>query len=208
MNILRSTSKTAGLLALSMLCLAIPDEAGAKAHASTKTVPLTKRERAEHALGRLTFGPRPGNVERVEKIGVERWIDLQLHPERIDDAALEAKLNSLPAMRLSTDELIRRYPPPAIIRQVDAGRIGMPGDPVERAIYANELANFRQRKENKQQTLVAGQTSESGTTQTAAGIDPPQSNFNKTMNVPALPQTPAAQRWSALLDMQPGTVRP
>ena len=102
MNILRSTAKTAGLLALSLACLAIPGEAGAKTHAATKAVPLTKRERAEHALDRLTFGPRTGDVERVEKIGVERWIDQQLHPERIDDGGLEAKLNALPAMRLST----------------------------------------------------------------------------------------------------------
>src|ERR1700689_3807088 len=138
---------TVGLLALSMACLAIPCAVSAKTHAAAKPAPLTKRERAEHALDRLTFGPRPGDVERVEKMGVEHWIDQQLHPERIDDGGLEAKLNALPAMRLSTDELIRRYPPPAVIRQVDAGRIGTPDDPVERSIYANELANFRQRKE-------------------------------------------------------------
>jgi uncharacterized protein (DUF1800 family) len=208
MNILRSTAKTAGLLALSLACLAIPGEAGAKTHAATKAVPLTKRERAEHALDRLTFGPRTGDVERVEKIGVEHWIDQQLHPERIDDGGLEAKLNALPAMRLSTDELIRRYPPPAVIRQVDAGRIGMPGDPVERAIYGNELANFRQRKENKQQTPVAGQTSLASMTQMAPGTSATGSNFNQTMNVSTLLQMPAAQRWSAVLAMQPGMVRP
>ena len=56
-------------------------------------------------------------------MGVERWIDQQLHPETIDDSALEAKLNALPAMRLSTEELIRRFPPPQIIRQMDAGKI-------------------------------------------------------------------------------------
>ena len=208
MNILRSTAKTAGLLALSLACLAIPGKAGAKTHTATKTVPLTKHERAEHALDRLTFGPRPGNVARVEKIGVERWIDQQLHPERIDDAPLEAKLNALPAMRLSTDQLIRRYPPPAVIRQVDAGRIGTPDDPVERSIYANELANFRQRKENKQQTSIASQMGDVGTTQTAPGISATGSNFNQTMNVANLLQMPAAQRWSAVLAMQPGMVRP
>jgi uncharacterized protein (DUF1800 family) len=208
MNILRSTAKTAGWLALSVVCLAIPGEAGAKTHAATKAVPLTKRERAEHALDRLTFGPRPGDVERVEKIGVERWIDQQLHPERIDDAALGAKLNALPAMRLSTDELIRRYPPPALIRQVDAGRIGMPGDPVGRAIYANELANFRQRKENKQQAPVAGQTGKPDTGQMASTVSLADSNFNQTMNVVSLLQMPAVQRWSAVLAMQPGMVRP
>jgi uncharacterized protein (DUF1800 family) len=207
MNILRSTAKTAGLLALSLVCLAIPGEAGAKTHAVTKTVPLTKRERAEHALDRLTFGPRPGDVERVEKMGVERWIEQQLHPERIDDAALEAKLDALPAMRLSTDELIRRYPPPAVIRQVDAGRIGMPSDPVERAIYANELANLRQRKDEKQ-TLAAGQTGGTVTGQMAPAKMVAGSNLNQPMNSLALLQMSAAQRWSAVLAMQPGTVRP
>ncbi len=64
------------------------------------------------ALDRLSFGPRPGEVEQVEAMGVERWIDRQLHPEKIDDAALEARLDALPAMRLSTEELIRRFPPP------------------------------------------------------------------------------------------------
>jgi uncharacterized protein (DUF1800 family) len=209
MNHLRSNAKTAGLLALSLMCLAIPSEAGAKTHATTKTTPLAKRERAEHALDRLTFGPRPGDVERVEKMGVERWIDQQLHPERIDDAALGAKLNALPAMRLSTDELIRRYPPAPIIRQVDAGRIGMPSDPVERAIYANELANFRQRKDDKLlQTSVAGQASEGGKVQMAPGASATGSSVNQNMNVASLLQMPATQRGSAVLAMQPGTVRP
>ena len=36
-----------------------------------------------HVLNRLTFGPRPGDVEQVRKLSVEKWIDLQLHPDRI-----------------------------------------------------------------------------------------------------------------------------
>jgi uncharacterized protein (DUF1800 family) len=181
---------TVGLLALSMACLALPCAANAKTHAAAKPAPLTKRERAEHALDRLTFGPRPGDVERVEKVGVERWIDEQLHPEKIDDASLGARLDALPAMRLSTEELIRSYPPPPIIRQVDAGRIAMPSDPVERVIYSNALANYRERKEKAQQTQVAG------------------SSFNQAVNVANLLRLPVAQRWTAVLAMQPGTVRP
>jgi hypothetical protein len=46
------------------------------------------RRRALHALNRLTFGPRPGDVQQVMAIGVDQWIDLQLHPEKIDDSAL------------------------------------------------------------------------------------------------------------------------
>jgi uncharacterized protein (DUF1800 family) len=181
---------TVGLLALSMACLALPCAASAKSHAAAKPAPLTKRERAEHALDRLTFGPRPGDVERVEKMGAERWIDEQLHPEKIDDASLGARLDALPAMRLSTEELIRRYPPLPIIRQVDAGRIAMPSDPVERVIYSNALANYRERKEKAQQTQVAG------------------SNFDQAVNAASLLRLPVAQRWTAVLAMQPGTVRP
>ena len=54
--------------------------------------PATERRRAGHALDRLAFGARPGEVERVLRIGVDRWIDQQLHPERIDDRAVEARV--------------------------------------------------------------------------------------------------------------------
>jgi len=48
-----------------------------------------------HVLNRLTFGPRPGDVERVRMMGVEGWLDEQLHPARIDDGAVEAMLPQL-----------------------------------------------------------------------------------------------------------------
>ncbi|HKR65817.1 MAG TPA: DUF1800 domain-containing protein [Thermoanaerobaculia bacterium] len=54
----------------------------------------TPRERAQHALDRLAFGTRPGDVERVLAIGVDRWIEQQLHPERIDDRAVESRIAS------------------------------------------------------------------------------------------------------------------
>ena len=175
----------AGLIALN-LCLAFPGVA------RTKSSPLTKREQAEHALDRLTFGPRPGDVEQVERMGVERWIDQQLHPERIDDSALEAKLNALPAMRLSTEELIRRFPPPQVIRQMDAGKIAMPADPVERAIYTNALANYREQRMKKVQDKKTDSAVTPVSVEDTAG----------------LLRLGTAQRWNALLSMSPGTVRP
>jgi hypothetical protein len=45
--------------------------------------PLSKDQEVLHALNRLTFGPRPGDVEAVRKMGLKKWIDQQLHPERI-----------------------------------------------------------------------------------------------------------------------------
>jgi len=79
-----------------------------------------------HALSRLTFGPRPGDVEAVRRIGLGEWIDLQLHPERITDAALEPRLASLPTLRLSTAEIYRGYdPPPALKKEIQKRRAEM-----------------------------------------------------------------------------------
>src|SRR4051812_30388007 len=49
----------------------------------------------EHALNRLTFGVRPGDVDRVRAMGLQEWIDQQLHPAKIDDHAAEAVLPQL-----------------------------------------------------------------------------------------------------------------
>src|SRR5215212_1047880 len=50
----------------------------------------------EHALSRLAYGPRPGDVDRVKQIGLPAWIDQQLHPDAIDDSALTARLPEQP----------------------------------------------------------------------------------------------------------------
>ncbi len=60
------------------------------------TKPITGDQAVLHALGRLTFGPRPGDVEKVKEMGLNRWIDLQLHPDRIPrDPELAARTQSL-----------------------------------------------------------------------------------------------------------------
>ena len=50
--------------------------------------PLTSDEKILQALNRLTFGPRPGDVEAVKAMGLKKWIDRQLHPERIAENPL------------------------------------------------------------------------------------------------------------------------
>jgi Protein of unknown function (DUF1800) len=57
---------------------------------------LSPDQQIVHALNRLTFGPRPGDVEEVRRIGLSKWIELQLHPEQVsENPALEAKLKPL-----------------------------------------------------------------------------------------------------------------
>src|SRR5947209_6412513 len=75
--------------------------------------------RIEHALNRLTFGPRPGDAAGVRRLGLKKWIDRQLHPERIvENPELTAKLERLDSLRMSSAELVRNYPAPQIVRQM------------------------------------------------------------------------------------------
>ncbi len=61
-------------------------------------------------LNRIAFGARPGDVERVQKMGIDNYIDEQLAPEKIDDSALEQKISNLyPSLSKSINELVRDY---------------------------------------------------------------------------------------------------
>ncbi len=74
---------------------------------------LTEDEATMHALNRLAYGPRPGDVERVEKMGLEKWIDEQLDPDSIDDSALDQRLQKYPTLAMSSQQLLEQFPPPA-----------------------------------------------------------------------------------------------
>ena len=80
---------------------------------------LREDQRILHVLNRLGYGPRPGDLERVRQMGVERWIQRQLEPERIPDTVLEAALGDYPVLAMSAADLYRDYPPP---RQQDVQR--------------------------------------------------------------------------------------
>jgi uncharacterized protein (DUF1800 family) len=67
-----------------------------------------------HVLNRIGFGPRPGDVEKVRAIGVERYIDQQLHPERIPDGAMNARLSALTTIGMSSREIAARFEEPAL----------------------------------------------------------------------------------------------
>src|SRR3954471_8180312 len=45
-----------------------------------------------HVLERTSFGVRPGDVQRVQAMGLDRYIDEQLHPERLSDAGADGRV--------------------------------------------------------------------------------------------------------------------
>ncbi|MGH9161317.1 MAG: DUF1800 domain-containing protein [Vicinamibacteraceae bacterium] len=85
-----------------------------------------------HVLNRLGFGFSRGDLERVRRLGVEKYIDEQLHPERIpENEALEARLASFETLTLSTKVLTQEYDQPVkqLRRQAArAGQTAAPGD--------------------------------------------------------------------------------
>ena len=113
----------AGLVALACVCslgvelptLAAARKSQPKPSAVLKGLPITELSEDEailHALNRLAYGPRPGDVERVRQMGLAKWIDQQLHPNSLDDRALEARLEGYPTLTLSAGQLLEQYPPP------------------------------------------------------------------------------------------------
>src|SRR5215475_9541979 len=96
-------------LAVAFFCVSlassVPVLRAKKSDPKTDTA-VGEQKRAVHALNRLTFGPRPGDVQKVMAMGVDRWIDLQLHPEKISDDALQTRLAPLRTLRMNSKELV------------------------------------------------------------------------------------------------------
>src|SRR2546421_3890925 len=69
-------------------------------------------QRIAHVLSRLTFGARPGDLERVKTMGIEAFITQQLDADSIDDTGAIAKLKKLPTLGMATPVIIEQYTPP------------------------------------------------------------------------------------------------
>jgi uncharacterized protein (DUF1800 family) len=122
---------------------------------------LSGDERILHVLNRFTFGPKPGDLEAVKAMGpnsagqnspaLDRWFEQQLHPESIDQSDLNARLAEYPAMQLSAQDLIVRFPTNAIIRQTIDNKVPEPQNLALRRIYDKEIFRYDQRQQDKQQ---------------------------------------------------------
>lgn len=104
---------------------------------------ISKDQQAVHALERLTFGPRPGDLANLNSIGLKHWIEHQLRPDTIpENPILEAKLQPLDSLLLDSTALVANYPPPFLIRQMVAGKIPFPGDLDQRRMIRRMAERF------------------------------------------------------------------
>ncbi len=89
---------------------------------------LSQDRQIVQALNRLTFGPRPGDAEEVRRMGVAKWIQLQLHPEQIpENPVLDARLKPLETLRMDPAQILKEYglppiPPPAMLQNTAVQR--------------------------------------------------------------------------------------
>jgi uncharacterized protein (DUF1800 family) len=109
------------------LCLLV-SAVGVPSLGSASVEPPAEDAAIVHALNRLGYGPRPGDVERVRSMGLARWIDDQLHPERLADGGLDRHLAGLRTLTLSPADLIRHYELPAAAKKELAERKAALGD--------------------------------------------------------------------------------
>jgi uncharacterized protein (DUF1800 family) len=90
---------------------------------------LTEEQKAGHLIDRITFGPRPGDLERVMKIGWKKYLEDQLNPDRISDKVVEEKLKSIDSVHMSNRELANNYVRPQVVRKALKSRgIDLPGN--------------------------------------------------------------------------------
>jgi uncharacterized protein (DUF1800 family) len=150
------------------------------ASSSASAAPMEDDKRIVHALNRFTFGVRPGDVERVRAMGLDKWFDEQLHPEKIDDGAVESRLAPFRTLKMSTREMVENFPPPQVLKAIENGRMSMPRDPAKKAVYESRMAAYQQRQQNKEDKAGAGNPS-SGKPENSAATAQPAAADSKEM---------------------------
>jgi len=115
---------------------------------------MGEEQRILHVLNRLGFGARPGDVARVRAIGIERYIEEQLTPQKIDDVVADSKVKNIPSLQLSTSEIFAKYPQPNALLRIMERRGEVPPELVpivearKRAQAAESASDAPAMKEN------------------------------------------------------------
>ncbi|MBW7934832.1 MAG: DUF1800 domain-containing protein [Gemmatimonadaceae bacterium] len=122
---------------------------------STALRTQTADQQVLHALSRLTFGPRPDDEARVRAIGVDRWIEEQLHPERLDDARADQWTGEFEVVQKTAAQLESEYQNPgALVNQLGARARG--------GLTREDSALLRQARQNLRRIAEETQVSRVG----------------------------------------------
>jgi uncharacterized protein (DUF1800 family) len=113
-----------------------------KSQIPAKSALLTQQERAQQLLNRFTFGPRPGDLEKVLALGPDKWFEQQLNPASIPDTALDHRLADYTTLNLQPEQALQLFPDRFTIEQIAEGRRPYPNDPLLISMYEVQVAKF------------------------------------------------------------------
>jgi Protein of unknown function (DUF1800) len=201
-------------LCLTLISPAIPVPAQAAAARSPSPNPSSNRTttrsayhptllqgdvRILHALDRFTFGLRPGDLESVRVIGLDKWFDQQLDPASLDQADLNTRLAQYPAMQWTPEELLFRMPSNAIIRQAMDGKLRIPERGALHAVYENQIYRATTKKQEQEQKKA-----DELRTPQAASASRPDMASNPTID--AFPATTTDNSQRTAIGLEPGLI--
>jgi len=150
------------ILASALVSVA-PIEASAQRLSKSQTVSSDVRElpadqQIIQALNRLGFGARPGDVQKVRAIGLDKWIDQQLHPDKINDDAMNAFVSRYSALNQNQNDLLTQYAEQQRARQA----VKRDRADTTKAMSADDVAmiqQLRQQQNSRRQVVTQLQSS-------------------------------------------------
>jgi uncharacterized protein (DUF1800 family) len=157
-----------------------------------KGLPITELSTDEailHALNRLAYGPRPGDIERVRQMGLAKWIDQQLNPNSIDDKAVDARLNAYPTLKMSSKQLLAEYPQP---KQAEKKADKAPATQTRADAAAAVVAQDMRANQSAAETSMAAETS--------SAMSPMKQSVPHAEANPATPGVGGGKRGSLTVD--------
>jgi uncharacterized protein (DUF1800 family) len=123
---------------------------GEKGLTDKKGKALTEDQKILHVLNRLGFGARPGDVERVKALGLNKYIDEQLNPNSITDSVADLKVKNLEVFNMSTAEVFAKYPNPgALLRQLEGGKNNQANNQAQNNQNADQQMTDKDRQERQ-----------------------------------------------------------
>src|SRR5262245_29042515 len=100
---------------------------------------LLPDQQVQQVLNRLAFGPRPGDVEKVRAMGVDKWIAFQLAPERVDDASAEQLTASYESLGWKTSDIVGLFNEVQRARRAEQRELAQTGDSAAKRDARREL---------------------------------------------------------------------
>jgi uncharacterized protein (DUF1800 family) len=122
---------------------------------TTKAAALSDHDRALHALSRLTFGPRPGDIEKVIAMGVDNWLEQQLNPAQIPNGALDGRLGGYRTLRMPPRDLAQAFPTGQMIREAAEKKRPMPSDPIQFGLWEVLVDKYNEQQRNNAAAAAA-----------------------------------------------------